>query len=84
MKSRTPRSVIFPPFQSSVFSRSASDIARIAALACAYEAFSVQNTQLKEQIASQANASAEERERFQRQLDVCGMAGGNSTGAAVH
>jgi hypothetical protein len=45
-------------------------LATLAALAVAYEAFSVQNTQLKEQIAAQTNASAEERERFQRQLDV--------------
>jgi len=47
-----------------------SALGTMAALAIAYEAFSVQNTQLKEQIDSQAKASADERERFQRQLDV--------------
>ena len=47
-----------------------SAVATLAALAVAYEAFSVQNTQLQEQIASQTKASTEERERFQRQLDV--------------
>lgn len=47
-----------------------SAVATLAALAVAYEAFSVQNAQLQDQIASQAKASADERERFQRQLDV--------------
>jgi hypothetical protein len=47
-----------------------SALATLAALAVAYEAFSLQNAQLREQIDSQAKASADERERFQRQLDV--------------
>jgi hypothetical protein len=47
-----------------------SALGTIAALAVAYEAFSVQNTQLREQLKSQLQASTEERERFQRQLDV--------------
>ena len=47
-----------------------SALGTIAALSIAYSAFTVQNAQLKEQIETQAKASAEERERFRSQLDV--------------
>lgn len=47
-----------------------SALGTMAALAVAYSAFSVQNAQLKEQIRVQAQASAEERERFLTQLNV--------------
>ena len=47
-----------------------SALGTLAALGVAYEAFSVQNAQLKEQIRTQAQATAEERERFLRQLEV--------------
>ncbi len=47
-----------------------SALGTLAALGVAYEAFSVQNAQLKEQIKTQAQATAEERERFLRQLEV--------------
>jgi hypothetical protein len=47
-----------------------SALGTLAALGVAYEAFSVQNAQLQEQIKAQAQASAEERQRFQSQLDV--------------
>jgi hypothetical protein len=47
-----------------------SALGTLAALGVAYEAFSVQNAQLKEQMKLQAQASAEERQRFQSQLDV--------------
>jgi hypothetical protein len=47
-----------------------SALGTIAALAVAYSAFAVQNTQLKEQIKSQAQTAAEERERFLSQLNV--------------
>jgi hypothetical protein len=47
-----------------------SALGTLAALGVAYEAFAVQNWQLQEQIKAQAQVSAEERERFQRQLDV--------------
>jgi hypothetical protein len=47
-----------------------SALGTLAALAIAYSAFSVQNTQLKEQLKTQSQASAEERERFLSQLNV--------------
>jgi hypothetical protein len=47
-----------------------SALGTMAALAIAYEAFNVQNVQLKEQIKAQTLASAEERERFLSQLNV--------------
>jgi hypothetical protein len=47
-----------------------SALGTLAALGVAYEAFAVQNAQLKEQIKTQARASAEERERFLSQLEI--------------
>jgi hypothetical protein len=47
-----------------------SALGTLAALGVAYEAFGVQNAQLKEQIKTQAQATAEERERFLRQLEI--------------
>src|SRR5258708_3651180 len=44
MKSRIPRCVFFPPNQSRFLSRSASDIAVIAFLACAKDSFKVATT----------------------------------------